>query len=240
MKKIIIFGIVLLLFLPLVFGAKVVKTTQNEINLGETLDVRISIYNDNPEEREFQIKEQLSKAAEFVSPSVPDKYISSLNIPYFDRKVTIPPGIVGTFIYRIKPLGLGIITLVSTEVTDLKDGSQSSSNSVDIIVKCIPNGVCESNENYLFCNADCPSGSADNFCDLENDGKCDPDCTTEDVDCTKIIQIEQRKALLFVKKNLYFIFGSLVGALAIVLLLISLGIKRKKSLQDVVAGFKSI
>jgi len=76
MKKIIIFGIVLLLFLPLVFGAKVVKTTQNEINLGETLDVRISIYNDNPEEREFQIKEQLSKAAEFVSPSVPDKYIS--------------------------------------------------------------------------------------------------------------------------------------------------------------------
>lgn len=55
---------------------------------------------------------------------------------------------------------------------------------------CNDNGVCEPcegqgcsiMENSLTC-ADCASGSADLFCDLRNDGICDPDCNDVDGDC---------------------------------------------------------
>ncbi|RLE30841.1 hypothetical protein DRJ54_01825 [Candidatus Acetothermia bacterium] len=56
--------------------------------------------------------------------------------------------------------------------------------------KCVEekcgNGVCEPNfqENYKTCPRDCPSGSPDNYCDKQIDGRCDPDCSEqEDLDC---------------------------------------------------------
>lgn len=43
-------------------------------------------------------------------------------------------------------------------------------------------GNCVLGESYLNCAEDCPSGSADGYCDEIIDGICDPDCE-EDVDC---------------------------------------------------------
>lgn len=47
-------------------------------------------------------------------------------------------------------------------------------------------GVCQEHESYLECAQDCPSGSADDFCDRIVDGTCDPDCGVDgDADCGK-------------------------------------------------------
>ena len=58
--------------------------------------------------------------------------------------------------------------------------------SVDVSKFNCGNGLCELDydENYITCSRDCPSGSADNYCDGIRDGICDPDCTIEgDTDC---------------------------------------------------------
>ncbi len=70
-------------------------------------------------------------------------------------------------------------------------------------------GRCDLDEGYLLCPLDCPSGVADDFCDKQQDGICDPDCSKrEDKDCrttslsTIIIIIV---ALLFVMFVLAFL-----------------------------------
>ena len=47
---------------------------------------------------------------------------------------------------------------------------------------------CENIENFLTCPNDCPSGSKDNYCDLQRDGVCDPDCIYYDFDCDECIE----------------------------------------------------
>jgi len=46
-------------------------------------------------------------------------------------------------------------------------------------------GVCQENENYGICPADCRSGIRDGYCDRVTDGVCDSDCfSKEDPDCS--------------------------------------------------------
>ncbi len=56
---------------------------------------------------------------------------------------------------------------------------------------CNEDSTCQTDrgENSLSCRADCPSGTADGYCDEMYDGTCDPDCTDQarenrDSDCT--------------------------------------------------------
>ncbi len=45
-------------------------------------------------------------------------------------------------------------------------------------------GTCGMPENFKTCPKDCPSGSADHFCDAQSDKICDPDCDPkQDPDC---------------------------------------------------------
>ena len=44
--------------------------------------------------------------------------------------------------------------------------------------------TCYLFESFLTCPSDCPSGSNDSYCDLRNDGICDPDCDLVDADCS--------------------------------------------------------
>lgn len=58
------------------------------------------------------------------------------------------------------------------------------------------NGICNANENYSNCKADC-HGLADNYCDKAIDEVCDPDCIAkEDQDCLKK-QNETKKIVLY-------------------------------------------
>ena len=49
---------------------------------------------------------------------------------------------------------------------------------------CNRDGSCSGYESSLTCPADCPSGSADRWCDARSDLVCDPDCLSRDPDCT--------------------------------------------------------
>jgi hypothetical protein len=53
------------------------------------------------------------------------------------------------------------------------------------LVSLCGNKVCDkSQENYLTCSMDCPSGAKDGYCDKVKDGRCDIDCAAgEDPDC---------------------------------------------------------
>lgn len=59
-------------------------------------------------------------------------------------------------------------------------------------------GICGIPDNTASCPADCPSGSADLFCDGRADGKCDPDCHghTQDPDCLEETRIPPTKTSL--------------------------------------------
>ncbi len=50
---------------------------------------------------------------------------------------------------------------------------------------CNHDGSCSGYESTLTCPADCPSGSADRWCDARSDLVCDPDCLSRDPDCTQ-------------------------------------------------------
>lgn len=94
------------------------------------------------------------------------------------------------------------------------------------IVLCNGNGACDNNENYLSCPKDCPSASADKYCDRAKDGRCDPDCASEaDDDC--------QSASAPAGSN-WIIYGlAAVGVVAIVLLVTFL-LKRKPAEEAVV------
>lgn len=58
--------------------------------------------------------------------------------------------------------------------------------SLDFAETTCGDGRCGFPENAKTCPADCPTGSADLYCDGAKDGRCDPDCTAEqDPDCRR-------------------------------------------------------
>lgn len=61
--------------------------------------------------------------------------------------------------------------------------------------------ICDITETYHSCPQDCPSGSADNYCDKAEDNICDPDCFDQDPDCPgyqekNILNIKQGEDLI--------------------------------------------
>ncbi len=69
------------------------------------------------------------------------------------------------------------------------DGSTEKVSFCNNDGQCQPclEGLCENIENHLTCPEDCPSGGKDNYCDLQRDGICDPDCEDYDFDCDACI-----------------------------------------------------
>ncbi|MBI2136998.1 hypothetical protein HYU12_00600 [Candidatus Woesearchaeota archaeon] len=54
-------------------------------------------------------------------------------------------------------------------------------------------GVCQDSESYESCQADCPSGGEDDYCDSVADGRCDVDCAGwkgKDSDCADEAGVE--------------------------------------------------
>jgi len=89
---------------------------------------------------------------------------------------------------------------------------------------CDYNGVCDGKENYYSCK-DCPSGSNDGICDLEQDGKCDLDCTLGDRDCRTLYNL--RVTRIFSVKSL-IVFAVLLVLLFIVTMIPPYFLKRRR------------
>jgi len=98
----------------------------------------------------------------------PDKSKEEITLPTF-----MPALQVGTY---------------NLEATAFKQGYKTMAKSIQFSViekettpsLCNNDGICSNNENYQNCQQDCPSGSADGYCDKIYDTKCDPDCSTQD------------------------------------------------------------
>lgn len=74
---------------------------------------------------------------------------------------------------------------ITLKVSDSRGVLQSDSITLKVSGPCDVNTFCEApRENYAKCPQDCPSGSADGFCDGMRDNICDPDCGRQkDPDC---------------------------------------------------------
>lgn len=72
--------------------------------------------------------------------------------------------------------------ILQDNTTVLDEMAVSFCNQNGICEPCLANQSCRSGENTASCS-DCPSGNRDNFCDLRDDGRCDPDCNGIDADC---------------------------------------------------------
>ncbi len=86
--------------------------------------------------------------------------------------------------------------------------------------------ICNKNENYQICPADCDPATQDKYCNDEIDQVCDPDCEDRDPDC------EDYKPDSVIKppdttRNILIIIASILVLGAIVILL--LHISRQKS-----------
>ena len=181
MKK--IFSCVILM---LIFGVsvnaldvKVVREANDEIHIGDVLDVNISVYSDN--DIEFMIKEEYDDNVEFIDP-VKANEINYNGIKHYrlEWKDSVENGKVKIFNYKIKPLELGEFEIVPTEV--FVGNKSYSSDVLSVFVECKNNGICDKGENYLNCKEDCLNGANDGVCDDKVDGICDLDCS-RDVDC---------------------------------------------------------
>ena len=90
-------------------------------------------------------------------------------------------------------------------------------NSAHAIAFVCGNDNCDITETYYTCPQDCPSGSADNYCDKVEDGICDPDCKGEEPDCadyeqgveTQIKQDSQSFSLKTIITSISFAFIAL-------------------------------
>ena len=94
----------------------------------------------------------------------------------------------------------------------------------DISFLCNEDQICERNENYVSCPADCPSGGQDGLCDRKSDGRCDSDCSKGDEDC----KMNWTDNNLDKRKN-NIIFGLIILCAGTVLFILHLISKTKKN-----------
>jgi hypothetical protein len=167
----------------------VIKQAPSEINFGSILEVNITIENLEDKEITASVKEFVVGCdpvdpKEFIIPEIPNNMIA-ISPPYYLWNITLQPNSNYIITYRVRPLNFGKLSLSPTEV---KTSSEETfySNSLTILIKPKSNGICEpeNGENYHTNPVDCPSGSSDGYCDLIEEGICDPDCLEgADPDC---------------------------------------------------------
>ncbi len=79
-----------------------------------------------------------------------------------------------------RPNALGFVHMFPVEI--IYDNNSLNLPGRDVLVKCVPNGLCEAGENFVNCR-DCKS-EEDKICNGVMDGICDPDCLNGDPDCS--------------------------------------------------------
>lgn len=80
------------------------------------------------------------------------------------------------------------------EIVIFKDGERIFGYDVSSFADVCGDGSCQFHESYEDCPGDCPSGLRDDFCDMVEDKKCDPDCSLKmDTDCEEEFVVETKE-----------------------------------------------
>lgn len=94
---------------------------------------------------------------------------------------------------------------------------------------CNMNDLCEPNKNESFktCSEDCPTGSADGYCDGTSDNKCDPDCImVDDIDCKQSLGQTTEPGYFWIG------IGFVIIIIALILVVIMYVIRRKSKIGN--------
>jgi hypothetical protein len=107
--------------------------------------------------------------------------------PYTYKWVSDVDGQIGMekkFYYGNLSKGMNGSNTITLTVSDSAGFAVSGKATLTIKPVCNIDGICYTDEDYLNCPVDCPTGSKDGICDKIKDGRCDPDCKwLEDPDC---------------------------------------------------------
>jgi hypothetical protein len=108
------------------------------------------------------------------------------------------------------------------------EGLEGEIARFDLGVLCNKDGKCDSTENFLSCEQDCPLDKTDNYCLPLADKACDPDCAQAiDPDCTEKTP-EPTPTTTPVPKPATFDWPLAIGIAAILLLLVLFLRRRQK------------
>lgn len=210
MKKvnfILVFGMVVLVSLSFVSGLSinqkdlVILDGENKekaisqvasvsSNSREIVEAGFNIVNDMNSKKRLRVERYLNDNEELVSSGgmLMYKQRDYSFIPYLEFKVILDKGQSQNFnIYvKYKKL-LNSYLLPQIIVYDDTSGEMIYHSEINFVsFACDKDNFCNLviGENYGNCPNDCLSGGEDAFCDMVEDGECDPDCLTElDPDC---------------------------------------------------------
>ena len=188
MEKILILCGIIILLTTAAAEISVIKEAPEYANLGDEIQVNISVTNNLGKAAEITVEEIIGPAIP-IEPS-PTIYGSLDNItawrpPAFRWNLIVPSGSSEVLTYKIKPTLSGKYIFSPTIVT-LSNGMLYYSNELSIDISPEADGICSSalGENYFINPDDCPSGSEDGVCDEMKDSICDTDCEKyADFDC---------------------------------------------------------
>ncbi|GEM_PF-3642847 len=171
---------------------EVTRSVDESIYLGEIIAMNITIENKNNYPVDITIKEDVKGAEVYQNLFIPQGISGSgVRPPYISFNDTLSANGVKSFVYRIKPLGVGDYVHSSTEIYTSNASLYLDPQTTEI--KCVSNGVCDGDtgENYITCPQDCWSGAEDGICNPITDEQCDLDCVNgSDPDCCKSSTIQ--------------------------------------------------
>ena len=146
---------------------------QTEITLGERVEVRIDITNQEAQAVDVTARETLVPGIAYDLTTEQGAY-ESYTFPYHDWALQIPAQSLAALTFTVAPSDVGTYQLMPTIVSA---GSSTYHASSDLLkVVCSPNGTCDPGETYIYCPQDCTTGIADGYCDMVRDRRNDPDC----------------------------------------------------------------
>ncbi len=239
-KKIIILAISIALFLPLVI-AETQKIYVLDLNYDRGIVTKESILVMNGYYQEARVQPEDGYLLELVSFDnevlfslkfkFPLEIVSEALPEWFDEN--------GNQIYFPTAEEAGHIILDKTAIQLIipyfpngktirisnPEGRNLLEVDVGLFAQVCGDNICQGHESYLDCPKDCPSGFADDFCDMASDGICDPDCSNGDIDC------KAKEKSFLGKKNIISTF--LVLFLIIIIILIYFLHLRKKNKKEV-------
>ena len=154
MKRKIFFAVIVLFFIAglasfsLAQGLEIVREARNQVSMGEPLEVKISVLNQEANPKKVKISERISENFELISPKEPTsrKSYNGLEVSFLDWTLDIPEKSSVSVSYTINPAQPGDVSLAPTQVVDSSSGAVYSGDILQLNVKCAPNNLCEQGE----------------------------------------------------------------------------------------------